>query len=70
MAAIRARSPAASASCRTASNSSGWLRRSASPLASLGTDTAIHCAAVPRVPVSSTRICAFGLVAASSAAAA
>eukprot|EP00965_Chrysotila_dentata_P108451 3581918-Pleurochrysis_carterae.AAC.1 len=61
MVAIRARNPAASASCRTASSSPEWLRRSASPLASLGTDTASHCAAVPRAPASSVRICAFGL---------
>eukprot|EP00965_Chrysotila_dentata_P113535 3751815-Pleurochrysis_carterae.AAC.1 len=64
------RIPASSASRRTASSSSGWLKRSASPFASLGTDTASHCAEVPLAPASSARICARGLVADSIAAAA
>eukprot|EP00965_Chrysotila_dentata_P172439 5690466-Pleurochrysis_carterae.AAC.1 len=62
--------PAASASPRTAASSSGWLSRSASPLASRGTGTARHCVARRRAPARSTRIWARGLVAASIAAAA
>eukprot|EP00965_Chrysotila_dentata_P019516 648913-Pleurochrysis_carterae.AAC.1 len=68
MAATWVRSPAASASCLTACSWSGWLKRSASPFASRGTDTASHCAVVPHAPASSTRICALGLVAESIAA--
>eukprot|EP00965_Chrysotila_dentata_P042524 1410251-Pleurochrysis_carterae.AAC.1 len=70
MGAAWVRSPAASASRLTACSWSGWLNRSASPFASRGIDTASHCAVVSRAPASSTRICAFGLVAESNAAAA
>eukprot|EP00965_Chrysotila_dentata_P079787 2631859-Pleurochrysis_carterae.AAC.1 len=68
--ATRTRMSASSASAATAGSSSGWLRRSASPFASRGTDTANHCLHSLRAPRSSLRICGRGLVAASSAAAA
>eukprot|EP00965_Chrysotila_dentata_P210567 6185965-Pleurochrysis_carterae.AAC.4 len=68
--ATRVRSPASSTSCRAAGSSSGWLRRSASPLASRGMDNAINCIARRRALANNTRICVHWLVAASIAAAA
>eukprot|EP00965_Chrysotila_dentata_P121269 4009557-Pleurochrysis_carterae.AAC.2 len=62
--------PATLASASTSPSRSGWPRRSASPSASRGTDTPIHCDVSARAPLSSLRICGRGLVAASSAAAA
>eukprot|EP00965_Chrysotila_dentata_P033761 1123792-Pleurochrysis_carterae.AAC.1 len=70
MVATCAASPALSASSRTIGSWSGWLKRSASYFASRGIDTAIHCVDSRLAAASSVRICARGLVAASSAAAA
>eukprot|EP00965_Chrysotila_dentata_P171641 5664546-Pleurochrysis_carterae.AAC.1 len=58
MRARRARSPAASASRCTASSSAGWLNRSASTFASLGTETASHWCVSLLACASSARICA------------
>eukprot|EP00965_Chrysotila_dentata_P136983 4530931-Pleurochrysis_carterae.AAC.1 len=64
------RHPAASASAATASRRCGWLSLSASPFASLGTETASHWLVSCRAPRSSSRIAAAPLEAELSAEAA
>eukprot|EP00965_Chrysotila_dentata_P083152 2742714-Pleurochrysis_carterae.AAC.1 len=70
MRARRVRHPAVLASRSTSFSRSGWLSRSASELASRGTDTASHCVVSCRARASSSRICAAPLDAALNAAAA
>eukprot|EP00965_Chrysotila_dentata_P127343 4211275-Pleurochrysis_carterae.AAC.1 len=52
MPATLTRQPASSASSLTSPSWLGWLRRSASPLASRGTDTPIRCDVSARAPLS------------------
>eukprot|EP00965_Chrysotila_dentata_P001990 65061-Pleurochrysis_carterae.AAC.2 len=66
--ALLTENPAFPASAATTSSKWGWLSRSASPLASLGTDTASHCGMSCRAALNSNRNAAAPLVAALSAA--
>eukprot|EP00965_Chrysotila_dentata_P017678 587629-Pleurochrysis_carterae.AAC.1 len=65
-----ARQPAASTSAATSPKRWGWLNLSASPFASLGTDTTNHWLVNSRAPRSSSRMAAAPLEAELSAAAA